>query len=72
MTSLPNRDRSCLLAEVLISSIPQHAVANGIGQRLLERAQLAAASSCVQISPLEDDGGLVLNFLGPHRVGFAS
>ena len=37
-TSAPKRAMSCLLAPVAISSIPQQAVANGIGQRLFLRA----------------------------------
>ena len=47
ITSAPNRARSNRLDAVAISSIPQHAVAKGIGHRLLDRAQLAAASSVV-------------------------
>ena len=47
ITSAPNRARSNRLDAVAISSIPQQAVANGIGHRLFERAQLAAASSVV-------------------------
>jgi hypothetical protein len=52
MTSLPKREMSCLLADVLINSIPQQAVANGMGQRLFDRHQLAAESSVVQNKPL--------------------
>lgn len=37
MTSAPKRARSCREAAVAISSIPQQAVANGIGHMLLER-----------------------------------
>ena len=48
ITSAPNRAMSCRDAAVAISSIPQQAVANGIGHKLFERAQLAAASSCVR------------------------
>jgi hypothetical protein len=48
ITSAPNRAMSCRDAAVAISSMPQHAVANGIGHRLFERAQLAAASSRVR------------------------
>jgi len=48
MTSAPKRAKSCRDAAVAISSIPQQAVANGIGHRLFERAQLAAASSRVK------------------------
>ena len=48
ITSLPKRDRSCLEAAVLMSSMPQQAVAKGIGQRLLARAQEAAASMLVR------------------------
>ena len=48
MTSAPKRAMSCREAAVAISSMPQQAVANGIGHRLLDRTQLAAASSCVR------------------------
>ena len=47
MTSAPNRARSNREEAVAINSIPQQAVANGIGHRLFDRAQLAAASSVV-------------------------
>ena len=38
---------SCRLAPVAISSMPQQAVANGIGHRLFLRTQLASWSSLV-------------------------
>ena len=44
-TSAPNRARSCLEAPVAMSSMPQQAVAKGIGQRLFFRHQLASSSS---------------------------
>src|SRR5260221_581001 len=44
-TSAPKRARSWRLAPVAISSIPQQAVANGIGHRLFLRHQLANSSS---------------------------
>ena len=44
-TSDPNRARSCRAAAVAINSIPQQAVANGIGHKLFLRHQLASASS---------------------------
>src|SRR5580704_7261001 len=47
MTSAPKRAMSYREEAVAITSMPQQAVANGIGQRLLERAQFAAASSWV-------------------------
>ena len=40
IASAPNRARSYRLDAVAISSIPQHAVANGIGHTLDRRAQL--------------------------------
>ena len=48
ITSAPNRATSYRDAAVAISSMPQQAVANGIGHRLLARAQLAAASRLVR------------------------
>src|SRR6185369_1972290 len=45
ITSDPNRAMSCRLAPVAISSIPQQAVANGMGDRLFLRHQLASQSS---------------------------
>ena len=45
MTSAPNRARSNREEAVAINSMPQQAVANGMGHKLLERAQLAAASN---------------------------
>jgi len=44
-TSAPKRAKSCLLAPVAISSIPQQAVAKGMGHKLFLRPQLAKASS---------------------------
>src|SRR3954471_3304979 len=49
MTSAPNRAMSNRLAPTAISSIPQQAVANGIGQRLYLRHQLTTESSVVRI-----------------------
>ena len=49
MTSAPNRAMSNRLAPTAISSIPQQAVANGIGQRLYFRHQFTTASSVVRI-----------------------
>ena len=46
-TSAPNRAMSCRLAPVAINSIPQQAVANGIGHRLFLRHQLTNSSSLV-------------------------
>ena len=46
-TSAPNRAKSWRLAPVAISSIPQQAVANGMGHRLFLRHQLASSSSLV-------------------------
>src|SRR5258708_33382917 len=40
MTSAPKRAISCLEAPVAINSMPQQAVANGMGHKLLERDQL--------------------------------
>jgi hypothetical protein len=48
MASAPNRAKSCRDEAVAISSIPQQAVANGMGQRLLLRAQFAAQSKLVR------------------------
>jgi hypothetical protein len=48
MTSLPKRDKSCRLPAELMSSIPQHAVAKGIGHKLLALAHEAAASKVVR------------------------
>ena len=42
MTSAPKRAMSCREAPVAISSMPQQAVANGIGHRLFARTQLAS------------------------------
>src|SRR5687768_4139611 len=47
IASAPNRARSYRLDAVAINSIPQHAVANGMGQRLLRRAQLTTFLSWV-------------------------
>jgi hypothetical protein len=47
MTSAPKRARSYRLAAVDINSIPQQAVAKGIGQSELRRAQLTTLRSCV-------------------------
>jgi hypothetical protein len=47
MTSAPNRAKSKRLDAVAINSMPQQAVANGMGHKLLDRAQLAAASRVV-------------------------
>ncbi len=47
MTSAPKRAMSNRLAPTAINSIPQHAVANGIGQRLYLRHQLTTASRVV-------------------------
>ena len=49
MTSAPNRAMSNRLAPTAISSIPQQAVANGIGQRLFLRHQFTTASRFVRI-----------------------
>ena len=49
ITSAPNRAMSNRLAPTAISSMPQQAVANGIGQRLYLRHQLTTASSVVRI-----------------------
>jgi hypothetical protein len=42
ITSAPNRAKSYRLDAVAISSIPQHAVANGNGHTLFRRHQFAA------------------------------
>ena len=47
ITSAPNRAMSNRLAPTAISSMPQHAVAKGIGQRLYFRHQFTTASSVV-------------------------
>ncbi len=47
ITSAPKRAMSNRLAPTAISSIPQHAVANGIGQRLYFRHQFTTASRFV-------------------------
>ena len=47
ITSAPNRAMSNRLAPTAISSIPQQAVANGIGHRLYLRHQLTTASRLV-------------------------
>src|SRR5271166_2296821 len=49
ITSAPNRAMSNRLAPTAISSIPQHAVANGMGQRLYLRHQLTTGSIRVMI-----------------------
>src|SRR5437588_112425 len=49
ITSAPNRAMSNRLAPTAISSIPQQAVANGIGQRLYFRHQLTTESIVVRI-----------------------
>ena len=49
MTSAPKRAMSNRLAPTAISSIPQQAVANGIGQRLYLRHQFTTESSVVRI-----------------------
>src|ERR1700761_2442429 len=49
MTSAPKRAMSNRLAPTAISSIPQQAVANGIGQRLYLRHQLTTESIVVRI-----------------------
>src|SRR5436305_4192437 len=49
MTSAPNRAMSNRLAPTAISSMPQQAVANGIGQRLYFRHQFTTASAVVRI-----------------------
>src|SRR3954466_897039 len=49
ITSAPNRAMSNRLAPTAISSIPQQAVANGIGQRLYLRHQFTTASTVVRI-----------------------
>ena len=41
IASLPNRAMSYRLLAVAINSMPQHAVANGIGHRLCLRAMFA-------------------------------
>jgi hypothetical protein len=47
MTSAPKRARSKREHAVAISSMPQHAVANGRGHTLERRAQLMTRLSCV-------------------------
>ena len=47
MTSAPKREMSNRLAPTAISSIPQQAVAKGIGQRLYLRHQLTTESTVV-------------------------
>src|SRR5580704_5438363 len=47
MTSAPNRAMSNRLAPTAMSSIPQHAVAKGIGQRLYFRHQFTTESTDV-------------------------
>src|SRR3954469_20423937 len=49
ITSAPKRAMSNRLAPTAISSIPQQAVANGIGQRLYLRHQLTTESTVVRI-----------------------
>src|SRR4051794_10680688 len=49
ITSAPNRAMSNRLAPTAMSSIPQQAVANGIGQRLYFRHQFTTASAVVKI-----------------------
>src|ERR1051326_7786837 len=49
ITSAPNRAMSNRLAPTAISSIPQQAVANGIGQRLYFRHQFTTESTVVRI-----------------------
>src|SRR3954454_17206414 len=49
ITSAPNRAMSNRLAPTAISSIPQQAVANGIGQRLYLRHQLTTESTVERI-----------------------
>src|SRR4051794_26198309 len=48
MTSAPNRAMSNRLAPTAINSMPQQAVANGIGQRLYLRHQFTTASAVVR------------------------
>ena len=57
MTSAPNRAMSNRLAPTAISSIPQQAVANGIGQRLYLRHQFTTESSGRQDRVLGDLDG---------------
>src|SRR5262245_40314064 len=47
ITSAPKRAKSNRLHAVAINSIPQQAVANGIGQTAERRAQLITRFSCV-------------------------
>ena len=49
--SAPKRERSYRLHAVDMSSMPQHAVANGIGQTDDRRAQFITRFSCVVINP---------------------
>ena len=49
ITSAPNRAMSNRLAPTAISSMPQQAVANGMGQRLYLRHQFTTASKVVTI-----------------------
>jgi hypothetical protein len=49
MTSAPKRAMSNRLAPTAMSSMPQQAVANGIGQRLYFRHQLTTESTVVRI-----------------------
>src|SRR6478752_8538276 len=63
MASEPNRAMSYRLAAVAISSIPQQAVANGIGHRLLARAWLATQSSWVTMK----SGNFTLRSRRSHR-----
>src|SRR3970282_1743333 len=53
MRSMPKRARSYRPAAVAMNSMAQHAVPNGMGQRLLVRAQLTRKSSLV-VSQLGD------------------
>jgi len=50
ITSAPNRAMSNRLAPTAISSMPQHAVANGIGQRLYLRHQLTTGWAMITAS----------------------
>lgn len=67
--SAPNRAMSCLEAPVAMSSIPQHAVAKGMGQRLFFLHQLAMSLSLVtkMLSPRKSSSATETPLCGKRK-----
>ncbi len=67
MRSMPKRARSKRLAAVAMNSRAQHAVPNGMGHKLFDRAQLTMKSSFVVTQLGETDDTKVVS--GGESIG---